>query len=235
MFAQDYGFDDEASDDDGRRSPRGAGGFATRACDQVERRIAAGSEPMDFGGRRRGERAPFGGEAFGVGPKSDDGRGAALQSGELDGGQGAGGEEYIDLRDYSARVYKASGGASQASSMVDPMERLLAGGSRSSQAARERDDAELALLTGSKRKQPSSTTLAPPPVPVQQGGGCESSSSSHNKKEGKKSKKAKKKKDKKSKSKKDKKDKKEKKNKSKKGKKEKSKTKDNESSDSDDD
>ena len=40
MFAQDYDNDDELSGDDRGRSPRGAGGYATRAAEAVERRIA---------------------------------------------------------------------------------------------------------------------------------------------------------------------------------------------------
>eukprot|EP00931_Biecheleriopsis_adriatica_P013461 TRINITY_DN114866_c0_g1_i1.p1 TRINITY_DN114866_c0_g1~~TRINITY_DN114866_c0_g1_i1.p1 ORF type:complete len:204 (-),score=68.01 TRINITY_DN114866_c0_g1_i1:50-661(-) len=164
MFEQDYGMDDELSGDDGRRSPRGAAGFAARAADFAERRIAAGREPMDFGGRRRGERAPFGGDAFGVAPKE---RQIELDCEHLDGEPR---EKVSELRDFSSRLWRAGGTSQSAAGSHDT-------GRRSDNG----QDRELAMLTGSAFKRQKKEE-APP---------SDSSSSSSSKKKKKKEKKKK--------------------------------------------
>ncbi|CAE7031907.1 Uap1 [Symbiodinium natans] len=132
MFAQDYDIDDELSGDDRGRSPRGAGGYATRAADNAERRIADGREPMDFGGRRRGQKmAPWMGQAFGAAPPPE--------KPELSGLDTRGAKEKIsELRDYSSRLWRA--GEPAAGAEPPPSKRV-----------RVVEDQELALLTGRKR------------------------------------------------------------------------------------
>ncbi|CAE7676827.1 Uap1 [Symbiodinium pilosum] len=131
MFVQDYDIDDELSGDDRGRSPRGAGGYATRAAENAERRIADGREPMDFGGRRRGQKmAPWMGQAFGAAPPPEKPQLAGLDT------RGSK-EKVLELRDYSSRSWRAGAAA--------------AGAEPPSAVKRDAvEDKELALLTGRK-------------------------------------------------------------------------------------
>ncbi|CAE8617468.1 unnamed protein product, partial [Polarella glacialis] len=98
MFAQDYGDDDEMSGDDGRRSPRGAAGFATRAVDNAER--SGASERGFEGGRRRGQVA-FGGDRFGVAKEGKN---------DWDGVEHDERRETVtELRDFSSKVWRPKG------------------------------------------------------------------------------------------------------------------------------
>eukprot|EP00434_Breviolum_minutum_P013953 symbB.v1.2.012304.t1/scaffold844.1/size158302/7 len=152
MFAQDYDDDDELSGDDRGRSPRGAGGFASRAADAVERRIAEGREPMEFGRSRRGKQ----GQAFGVTT-------APLEALELDGLDGLDGakprgarERVSELRDYSSRQWR--GGRDVGSE--GPVAAVVPGPAvHSGAAAAAAEERELALLTGRKRPTPGTTAV----------------------------------------------------------------------------
>ncbi|CAJ1396134.1 unnamed protein product [Effrenium voratum] len=124
---------DEASGDDRGRSPRGAGGFATRAAEFAERRLAEGREP-EFG--RRGSRKPWQGQAFGAAPPE------ARPELELDGGRR---DKVSELRDYSSRLWRdGAPGKPQPGASKDAREAAR-------EAARDAAEAkELALLTGGR-------------------------------------------------------------------------------------
>lgn len=143
--------DDEMSGDERGRSPRGASGFATRACDAAEKSIASNKEPLDFGGRRRGQQA-FGGDAFGKAPDS------RFQRQEFEDDCGfvdskPSTERVTELRDYSSKVWTSEGRGSshraQSHAALDPMH-----SDRADAARKERDEKELGLLTGRASKRP---------------------------------------------------------------------------------
>eukprot|EP00928_Gymnodinium_smaydae_P042780 TRINITY_DN28777_c0_g2_i1.p1 TRINITY_DN28777_c0_g2~~TRINITY_DN28777_c0_g2_i1.p1 ORF type:complete len:200 (-),score=36.20 TRINITY_DN28777_c0_g2_i1:313-912(-) len=178
MFEQDYGFDDELSGDDGRRSPRGAGGFARRATENAERRINAGVEPMDFGGRRRGERAPFAGDAFGVARTQ---KALEIDMSSLNGGHPQ--QRVSELRDYSSKLWRPS------SSDLPPSRAGEIDATLKRRSVAE--ESELALLTGKR----SRTEAAGSSKHEVQDTGSSSSSTTSKKKKKKKGKKHKKQKE----------------------------------------